>query len=80
MPLVVILILSLRNAFDYTGQRIRLTLGSGYGDLLGNPQYQFKGSYSNLFGAKKNIGITISANFNRSDRGATWTRIRLGRW
>ena len=59
-----------RSAFDYEGSRFRMTLGSGYGDLVGNPLYQGKMSYSTRFGTNNNIGFTLTSNFDRSDRGA----------
>jgi TonB-dependent receptor len=60
-----------RSAFDYTGgMRLRATAGAGYTNLRGNTIYQGKFSYSNRFGADRNIGLTITANFDRSDKGA----------
>jgi TonB-dependent receptor len=58
-----------RSAFDYPGMRLRATVGGGYGELRGNPLYQGKFSYSDRFGADKNMGLTLTANYDRTDKG-----------
>jgi TonB-dependent receptor len=59
-----------RSPFDYQGRRLRLTAGGGYGQLRGNPLYQGKFSYSDRFGPEKNLGFTVTANWDRTDKGA----------
>ncbi len=59
-----------RSAFDYTGMRLRATAGGGYTALRGDAIYQGKFSYSNRFGADNNMGFTITANWDRTDKGA----------
>ena len=71
-----------RSAFDYTGMRIRATAGAGYANLRGTPIYQGKFSYSNRFGPTGNMGVTLTANWDRTDKGAhnsekTWDVIEL---
>jgi TonB-dependent receptor len=59
-----------RSAFDYQGQRLRATVGAGYADLRGTGLWQGKFSYSNRFGANGNIGLPLTANWDRTDKGA----------
>jgi TonB-dependent receptor len=59
-----------RSAFDYSGMRLRAAAGGGYAALRGTPIYQGKLSYSNRFGADQNIGLTFTANWDRTDKGA----------
>ncbi len=59
-----------RSPFDYPGRRLRLTAGSGYSQLRGNPIFQTKFSYSDRFGENKNMGFTVTANWDRTDKGA----------
>jgi TonB-dependent receptor len=59
-----------RSAFDYSGMRLRATVGGGYASLRGNPIYQGKLSYSNRFGADQNFGLTFTANWDHTDKGA----------
>jgi TonB-dependent receptor len=58
-----------RSAFDYSGMRLRATLGGGYSNLRGTGLYQGKFSYSNRFGDNQNMGLTITANYDRTDKG-----------
>jgi TonB-dependent receptor len=59
-----------RSPFDYPGRRVRFTAGGGYGALRGNPIYQGKFSWSDRFGVNNNFGFTITANWDRTDKGA----------
>ncbi|NOY58560.1 MAG: TonB-dependent receptor [Calditrichaeota bacterium] len=59
-----------RSAFDYPGRRMKVTLGSGYANIDGKILGEGKVSYSNLFGANKNLGLTFTANWDRKERGA----------
>ena len=67
-----------RSPFDYPGRRLRLTAGSGYSQLRGNPIYQTKFSYSDRFGENKNMGFTLTANWDRTDKGAHNTEKEYG--
>jgi len=59
-----------RSAFDSDKRIFRLSLGSGYGDLMGKPLYQGDFVYANQFGKNNNIGLTVSANWYQSNRGS----------
>ena len=59
-----------RSPFDYPGRRVRFTAGGGYGDLRGNALYQGKFSFSDRLGQNKNYGFTLTANWDRTDKGA----------
>ena len=59
-----------RSAFDYQGQRLRATVGGGYANLRGTPIWQGKFAYSNRFGSEGNIGLTATANWDHTDKGA----------
>jgi TonB-dependent receptor len=58
-----------RSAFDYAGRRLRVTAGAGYANLRGTALYQGKLSYSDRFLDNKNFGLTITANWDRTDKG-----------
>jgi len=51
-----------RSAFDSDRRIFRLSLGGGYGDLMGDPLYQGDVVFADRFGKNKNIGLTLSAN------------------
>ncbi|MFC1784460.1 TonB-dependent receptor [Candidatus Neomarinimicrobiota bacterium] len=56
-----------RSAFDYPGRKLKLTLGSGYTNHDGQPIYQGQFNYSNRFGKNQNMGITLTANYDRKN-------------
>jgi TonB-dependent receptor len=58
-----------RSAFDYAGRRLRVTAGGGYANLRGTALYQGKLSYSDRFLDDKNFGLTVTANWDRTDKG-----------
>jgi len=58
-----------RSAFDYTGRRLDVRLGSGYAEIDGKALGEGKLHYSNLFGANKNFGLTFTANWDQKTRG-----------
>ena len=57
-----------RSAFDHEDQVIRANLGSGYNNLSGKPIYKSSVTYSNRFGEKRNLGLSISANWQQNNR------------
>ncbi len=70
-----------RSAFDYPGMRLRATAGAGYANLRGTPIYQGKFSFSNRLGPTGNMGYSLTANWDRTDKGAhnsekTWGQLR----
>ncbi len=67
-----------RSPFDYEGRRLIFSGGGGYVDLSGKPLYQGKLSYSDRFGAKKNIGVAITASLDRADKAETTTKYKIG--
>jgi TonB-dependent receptor len=54
-----------RNAFDYPGRKLKVTLGGGYTDADADPIYQGQFNYSNRFGKNQNMGITLTVNLDR---------------
>ncbi len=67
-----------RSAFDTDRRILKFSLGSGYGNLMGKPLYQGDFIYSDRFGAKKNIGLTLSANYYQSNRGSDNNEMEWG--
>ena len=67
-----------RSAFDYSGMRLRATAGGGYANLRGTALYQGKFSYSNRLLEDKNFGFTITANYDRTDKGQHNTEKQYG--
>jgi len=59
-----------QSAFDREGQSIKVDLGSGYSQLPAEPLYRGAINYSNIFGAKRNFGITLNANWYRNNIGS----------
>jgi len=59
-----------RSAFDFPGTHLDMTAGSGYSNLDKAPNWQWKFNYSGKFGTKKNFGFSLTANYDRSLRGA----------
>ena len=68
-----------RSAFDHSGMRLRATAGGGYTSLRGDMIYQGKFSYSDRFGADKNMGLTLTANWDRTNKGAHNSEKAYGR-
>ena len=62
------------SAFDYPGARARVDIGGGYADIRGRWVGATKVFYANKFGAKKNIGITLSAGWDRKNIGTDESR------
>lgn len=74
-----------RSAFDSDKRILKFSLGGGYGQLMGKPLYQGDFIYSDRFGANNNIGLTLSANYYKSDRGSDnnemeWDEDDDGNW
>ncbi len=67
-----------RSAFDYSGMRLRATVGGGYANLKGTALYQGKFSYSNRFLDDNNFGFTLTANYDRTDKGQDNTEKEYG--
>ena len=67
-----------RSAFDYDKRVINLSGGGGYGNLMGEPLFQGDFTFSDLFGANKNIGLTLSANYYQSNRGSDNNEMEWG--
>ncbi|MCI0494372.1 TonB-dependent receptor [candidate division KSB1 bacterium] len=65
-----------RSAFDYPGRRIDATLGSGYANIDAKPIGQGKIHFSNVFGANRKLGLTITANWDQKERGTHNTEPR----
>lgn len=59
-----------KSAFDYPGMNLRVLAGSGYTDLGGKPSYHGNFTFSTRFGEDKNLGISITANYDQRERGA----------
>ena len=59
-----------KSAFDYPGRHLDLTIGTGYSDLDGAVNWQGKFNYSDKFGADNKFGFSITANYDRKNRGA----------
>jgi TonB-dependent receptor len=67
-----------RSAFDYVGRRLFVSGAAGYPDLRGKAIYQGQMNYSDKFGEKKNIGISITANYDRSEKETETTKYNWG--
>ncbi len=67
-----------RSAFDSDKRITRLSLGGGYGDLMGKGLYQGDFIYANRFGKNDNIGLTVSANWYQSNRGSDNNEMEWG--
>ncbi|MCU0643547.1 MAG: TonB-dependent receptor [bacterium] len=65
-----------RSAFDYTGRRIDVTLGSGYANIDAKAIGQGKVHFSDVFGASRNLGFTFTANWDQKERGTHNTEPR----
>ncbi|VAX25635.1 hypothetical protein MNBD_IGNAVI01-2893 [hydrothermal vent metagenome] len=59
-----------RSAFDFPSRHLDLTVGSGYAELDKKANWQGKLNYSDQFGANKNFGFSVTANYDRKNRGA----------
>ncbi|MBD3288528.1 TonB-dependent receptor, partial [candidate division KSB1 bacterium] len=59
-----------RSAFDSDKRIMKVSLGSGYSELMDKPLYQGDFIFSDRFGAENNIGLTLSANYYQSNRGS----------
>ncbi|MDQ7065447.1 MAG: TonB-dependent receptor [candidate division KSB1 bacterium] len=59
-----------RTAFDYDRPVFKLDLGSGYSKLPQKPLYRGSLTYSNIFGANDNIGLTVNASWYRNSIGS----------
>ena len=68
-----------KNAFDYPGRRLSLTTGSGYSNLGGKMLANGKFFYSNRFGANKNIGLALSANWDRNHKFVHQNELEWGK-
>ncbi len=58
-----------RSAFDNPEGRLNLSLGPGFANLDKKAIGQGKLNYSNVFGANKNFGLTVTANYDVKQRG-----------
>ncbi|MDZ7332239.1 MAG: TonB-dependent receptor [candidate division KSB1 bacterium] len=65
-----------RSAFDYPGRRIDITVGSGYANIDAKPIGQGKIHFSNVFGANRKLGFSITANWDQKERGTHNTEPR----
>ncbi|MFB0516465.1 MAG: carboxypeptidase-like regulatory domain-containing protein, partial [Candidatus Neomarinimicrobiota bacterium] len=59
-----------RSAFDYSKRLLKISGGSGYSQLMGTSLFQGDFTFADVFGAKKNIGITFGGNFYHYPRGS----------
>lgn len=67
-----------KSAFDFDRRTLNVTLGSGYGDLRGDPLWQGSFAYTDFLNADNTIGLTLSGNYYHSDRGSDNTEIEWG--
>ncbi len=58
------------SAFDYPGRKMDISVGSGYSELDKAMNWEGKFNYSNKFGAHKDFGLSVTANYSRKNRGA----------
>lgn len=59
-----------KSALDYEKPVLNVTLGGGYGDLMGKGIYQGAVNYGTRFGEKNNLGFMIGASYLRTDKGS----------
>lgn len=67
-----------KSALDYPGRVFSLTAGSGYDNLRGKPILQGGVTYGSHFGEAQNIGLMVSASFQRSQRGSDNNEMEWG--
>jgi TonB-dependent receptor len=67
-----------RSAFDYVGRKFFVSGAVGYPDLRGEPILQGQMNYSDRFGKNKNIGLSITANYDRSEKETETTKYNWG--
>lgn len=58
-----------KSAFDYPGRKLKVTLGGGYSNLDANNIWQGQFNYSDRLGKNQNIGISLTANYDKKSRG-----------
>lgn len=59
--------LKTRGAFDYNERRIAFDAGVGQNSIADGEDYRMSGSYSDVFGAEENIGVSFGTNFARTN-------------
>jgi TonB-dependent receptor len=67
-----------RSAFEYNEPQLGIVMGSGKNSQVDDLGLRGDFTYSNIFGKKDNIGISLSANFTRTVRESNTNESRWG--
>tara|TARA_R110000868_G_scaffold54234_2_gene169769 strand:+ start:262 stop:3069 length:2808 start_codon:yes stop_codon:yes gene_type:complete len=70
--------LKTRSAFEYNKPQLGVVIGTGKNSQVDDMGLRGDFTYSNIFGKKDNIGLSLSANFTRTERASNSNESRWG--